>query len=121
MTADGWQQVHSAIVKLWKRVHPGRAETIEAELSETREEALAALKDGDTELMAELAADWHRRLQRLLHADPDSAAELQHVLEEVINPVIKSTEQQLIGQITLKATASGHGRVYQAGHDQHIT
>ena len=121
LTTDAWEQARSAIVGLWRRVHPNRAETIEDELAEVRQEALAARQQGDADAEEGLIADWQRRLRRLLEADPEIAAELQRVLDDVFTPALDSADQQRIGQIVMKAQATGHGRVFQAGRDMHVT
>jgi hypothetical protein len=121
MTTDGWQQARSAIVRLWRRVYPNRAETIGDELAEVRPEALAARQQGDAGAEEGLAADWQRRLRRLLEADPEVAAELQRVLDHVFTPVLGPADQERVGQVVMKARATGHGRIFQAGRDMHIT
>jgi hypothetical protein len=121
LTTNAWEQARSAIVGLWRRVHPARAETINEELAEVRQEALTAGTQGDAEAKQGLVDDWQRRLRRLIEADPNIAGELQRVLEEVLIPAIPSTDQQRIGEISMKARASGHAHVYQAGRDIHTT
>jgi hypothetical protein len=121
LTTDAWEQARSAIVGLWRRVHPSRAETIREELAEVRQEALAARQQGDADTEEDLIADWQRRLRRLLEADPEIATELQRVLDDVFTPALDSTDQQRIGQIVMKAQATGHGRVFQAGRDMNVT
>lgn len=121
MTTDAWQQARSAIVGLWRRVHPDRAATIGDELTEVRQEALAARQQGDAGAEEGLVADWQRRLKRVLDADPEAAEEVQRVLDDVLTPALDPADQQRVGQIVMKAQASGHGRVYQAGRDMHIT
>jgi hypothetical protein len=121
LTTNAWQQARSAIVGLWRRVHPSRAETIGEELVEVRQEALAARHQGDADAEEGLVADWQRRLRRLLEADSEVATELQHVLDDVLTPALDPADQQRVGQIVMKAQASGHGRVFQAGRDMHVT
>jgi hypothetical protein len=82
---------------------------------------LAARQQGDADTEEGLIADWQRRLRRLLEADPEIAAELQRVLDDVFTPALDSADQQRIGQIVMKAQATGHGRVFQAGRDMHVT
>ncbi|MGW4796451.1 hypothetical protein ACWEPC_28920 [Nonomuraea sp. NPDC004297] len=48
------------------------------------------------------------------------AAEIQRVLDEVLRPTLDEAERARVGSLVMKARASGHGRVYQAGRDQHI-
>jgi hypothetical protein len=105
MATDAWQQARSTIVQLWGRVHPDRAETIEAELTETREEALAARQTGAAGVEEELAKDWERRLRRLLQADPNMAIELQRVLDDVLIPALRPADQQRIHSIVTKTQA----------------
>lgn len=121
LAGNAWEQARSAIVGLWRRVHPGRAETISEELAEVRQEALTAGRTGDAEAKQGLVDDWQRRLRRLIETDPNITTELQRVLDEVLVPALPPADQQRIGQITMKARASGRGRVYQAGRDIHTT
>jgi hypothetical protein len=120
MTTEAWQQARAAAVALWRRVYPGRAETVKAELSETRDEILLAREAGDSKTEEELAADWQRRVHRLLKADPNLTTELRRVLDEELAPLLPADEQSRVGAIVMNATASEHGRVYQAGRDVHI-
>jgi hypothetical protein len=121
LTTDAWTQARSAIVGIWRRVHPNRAGTVEDELAETRQDALAARQRGDADAEVALADDWQRRLKRLLDADPKAAAELQDILQDVLTPPLGATDQQRVNTIIMKAQASGHGKVYQTGRDMHIT
>ena len=121
MATDAWAQAKAITVRLWRRVHPERATTVEAELVELRAEVLAARQAGDTQAEAALAAEWQQRLRRLLAANPSLAAELQRVLREELLPLLPPPEQTRVQTVTMTARASGHGRVYQAAGDQHIT
>ncbi len=121
MATDAWQQARSAIGQLWRRVHPERVAAIDGELAEVRGEVLAAREAGDGNAEQDLSADWARKLQRLLAADPGLRDELQRLLDQELRPLLPAAEQTRITQITMTAEASGQGRVYQAGRDQHIT
>lgn len=121
LTTDAWEQARSAIVGLWRRVHPERTQTIGDELAEVRQEALAARRQGDSGTEQGLEADWQRRLRRLLDADPGVAEELQRVLDDVLTPALGPADQERVGHIAIEAHASGHGRIFQAGRDMHIT
>ena len=120
MTTEGWQQARMAVVALWRSVHPERLPAIEAELEETRAEAMSARQARDRQAEHELVDDWQCRLRRLLAADPQLGDELRRVLDEDLAPLLPAAEQTHIRDITMTATASGHGRMFQAGHDQHI-
>ncbi len=121
MATDTWQQARTGMVALWRRVHPKQAELIEAELTDMRTEVLAArdADDGDTEQA--LVGCWQIRLQQLLRREPTLAGELRRMLDQDLTPVLTPVEQTRIGSIVMTANASRHGRVYQAGRDQHIS
>ncbi|MGW2027989.1 hypothetical protein [Streptomyces decoyicus] len=120
MATDAWQHARDCAVALWRRVHPDRVPAIEAELADVRSEVIAARDEGDAQAEEELAADWQRRLRRLLRDDPSLADELRRVLDEELSPLLAPAEQSRIGQVQMNATASGHARVYQAGGNQTI-
>ncbi|MFI6706149.1 hypothetical protein ACIBF7_06955 [Nonomuraea sp. NPDC050478] len=120
MTTEGWQQARTAVAALWRRVHPERALAIEAELEETRAEAVVAHQSGDRQAEQELVGDWQRKLRRLLAADPLLGDELRRILDQELAPLLPAPEQSRIRDITMTATAYGHGQVFQAGRDQHI-
>lgn len=121
MATDGWQQARDAAVGLWRRVHPERIPAVEAELEEVRGEVLAARQAGDQEAEDALAGEWRRRLVRLVAADPGAGAEIGRMLDQVWKPLLGEDERARVQHISIQATVSGHGRVYQAGRDQTIT
>lgn len=120
MTTDAWQKTCSAVASLWRRAHPNRADTVTAELVEVRQKALLARQLGNLEIEEGLVTEWEQRLRRLLEGDPDAAPELQRVLEDVLHPALDRADQQRLDRIVMRARASGHGRVYQAGRDMYI-
>jgi hypothetical protein len=120
MATDGWEQARKVMVGLWRRVRPLEVPAIEAELDAVRGEVLAAREAGDGAVEEGLAADWHRRLQRLLADDPSLGVELQRILDEELLPLIPAGGRDRVRDITMNASATGQGRVYQAGRDQHI-
>jgi hypothetical protein len=102
ITTDAWETVRSTIVQLWRHVHPERAETVAAELAETREDAITARRDGDREVEVALAADWERRLRRLLRDAPNSEVGLQQMLDEVLVPALDPADRQRVFSIVTK-------------------
>jgi hypothetical protein len=121
MATDAWQQAQAGASALWRRVFPARVAAVEAELEEVRGEVLAARRAGDRQAEEALAGEWQRRLARLVAADPGIGAEVQRVLDQVWKPLLPPAEQVRVQQVTMQATASGQGRVYQAARDQTIT
>lgn len=115
MATDAWQATREGITRLWRRVQPQRADTVTAELEAGQAEVLAALAADDQEALSELRAEWQGRFRRLLVAQPEAAAALRRLLDE-----LAPAEQVAAPAVTQQATASGHARVYQAGRDQHI-
>ena len=119
MATDAWQRARDGMVALWRRVHPDRADAVRAELDATRSDLLAARGAGDSLSEEELRGEWQGRLRRLLIAEPQIADELRRLLDELSPPGQDTPAPGT--QVRLQARASGHGRVYQAGRDQHIT
>lgn len=118
MVTNAWESARDGMVALWRRFQPDRAESIGEELEAGREDLLLARRAGDAASEAELTAEWQGRVRRFLLARPEAADALRRILEEV-NP---SPPGELGAErIRLQARASGSARVYQAGHDQHIT
>ncbi|MEV0123590.1 hypothetical protein AB0I16_19010 [Streptomyces sp. NPDC050703] len=114
MAADAWQRTRDGFTQLWQRMQPERAETVAAELEAGRADVLAAVAAHDQETLEELRLQWQGLLRRLVVARPAAADELRRLLDE-LDPGGSAARQ-----VTQHATASGHGRVYQAGRDQHI-
>lgn len=117
MATDAWEEARAAVVSLWHRVYPGRAETVAEELLEVRQDVLAA-QQTDVRIEESLIEEWQRRLQRMLEASPKMAIELQCILDDVFRPVLDREQRD---SIVMNARASEHGRVFQAGRDMHIT
>jgi hypothetical protein len=117
MATDAWEQVKTALGQLWRRVHPQRAATVEAELAETRADVLAARRSGDMQAEQDLVIAWQARLRQLLAADPQVAAMLTELMEQVLRPALAA---QPSINVTMHASASGQGQVFQAGRDQRI-
>lgn len=120
LTTDGWERAKSAVGSLWQRVHPDRVATLEIELADSRAALLAAREVGDDQAERDLEGEWRGRLGRLVAADPRVADELPGLLQELRAALSEAAEAQT-GHIEMRAQASGHARVYQAGHDQHIS
>ena len=119
MTTEGWDRAKAAIVALWRRVHPERAEAVDSELAAARCEVLAASDAQDEQAELDLVGEWRSRLGRLVAADPQLQQELRRFVEE-FGPAVAEAGATRIGPVTMQAKATGHGRVYQAGRDQKV-
>jgi hypothetical protein len=121
MVTDGWQQTRTAVVAWWRKVHPGRADAVGAELDTARAQVLAARERGDEDTEQALAGTWRLRLQELLDQDPAAGPGLARLLEEHLAPALPAAEQARVQQIIINAQAHDQARQYIAGRDQHIT
>ncbi|MDQ0992006.1 hypothetical protein [Streptomyces sp. V3I7] len=115
LTTDLWQRAQSSVGSLWRRAHPERAATVEAELAETRALLLRAPED---EIAEDSADEWRLRFRRLLVTRPDLAEDLRRVLAEDLTPALPVPPQS--GSMVFNAAPSGHARVYQSAGNQTI-
>ncbi|WP_416976374.1 hypothetical protein [Streptomyces sp. T028] len=120
MTTDAWQQARTILVTWWRRVRPRQAGRVDAALVECRHRALAARGAGDENAESRLVEAWESRLITLLREEPALADGLRQLIDEEIVPLLRHEGGTRTGSHDFRAEASGHGRVYQAGHDQHI-
>lgn len=114
MTTDGWDQVRTAFVKLWRR-RPDHAAAVGADLAEARSSVIAAWAAGDGQPEAELVAEWRSRLRRLVADDEELQGDLRRFAEESRHPLGGSGGA---GPVVMRAEIHGSGRVNQVGHDQ---
>jgi hypothetical protein len=120
LATAAWEQAKSAVVGLWRRVHPERAEMVQAELEDSRAEVLAARQVGDEQIEQALVGEWQGRLRRLVAADPQLVDELRRVVAE-LRVALADADPRPSATITMQATTFGDSRVNQAGRDLHIT
>jgi hypothetical protein len=121
MATDAWQQAHAAVVAMWRRVRPERADVVADELKSARKLMLAARQAGDEDTEHALVGAWRLQLQQLLDQDPAFAAELRRLLDEHLTPALAPGQQAAIRSVVQKARASGSSRIIQAGGDVHVT
>ncbi|MGW0583516.1 hypothetical protein ACWD25_48160 [Streptomyces sp. NPDC002920] len=120
MATDAWQQARAALVAWWRRVRPNQADQVDAVLVESRDLVLTARRAGDEDAESHVVAAWGSRLTALLRDDPTLVDELQRLIDEEIAPLLRREDSARTRSHEFRAEASGHGRVYQAGHDQNI-
>jgi hypothetical protein len=119
MTSDAWHRAVSAVLGLWRRVHPQRLETVEEELAETHQAILSAQKKGDIDSERRLAEEWASRLLRLVQHDESMVAELQKLVEEILIP-LATPQASEPRSVVITATSLGGGDIYQAAGQQSI-
>lgn len=120
LTTTAWEQARKAVGSLWRRVHPDRADTVESEITEAREELAAARDTGDDQPGLDLVAAWRSRLRNLLAANPSLADEVRELTKQ-LQPAPSESGGVSIGRVEMYADVSDQGKAYQALGDQHIT
>ncbi|MGF1425271.1 hypothetical protein [Kitasatospora sp. LaBMicrA B282] len=124
LATDGWENAKQAVTAFWRRRHPQQpeaAEAVEAQLTETREELLAARQAGDEQAAQELAVEWRTRLRDALRADPSLATELRELVAELNRDESDSDSEGGGSRVSMRATASDHAKVFMSGHTMHVT
>ncbi|MEW1656415.1 MULTISPECIES: hypothetical protein [unclassified Streptomyces] len=87
MATEGWGAVRRRMAALLARHRGGPEEAeVEGELDRAREDVIAALDEGDEDVAQGVSVVWRTRLRRLLADDPEAAAELRALLDEVAPP-----------------------------------
>lgn len=116
MVTDAWAQTKVRVAALLGRAGPpGSSGTasLEEELEESRGELREARAGGDGTAAAGVEAMWRMRLRALLRADPEAAATLRRLLDELAPA--GSPEAAVHNEIS---GATVHGAVVQ-GRDFH--
>ncbi|GGR92889.1 hypothetical protein GCM10010252_34460 [Streptomyces aureoverticillatus] len=84
MVGDGWAHARDRAVGFFSRRRPaGDEDAVAGELDEAREELIAARDAEDEDTTADVQAEWRNRMRRALRADPEAAAELRLLLDEL--------------------------------------
>lgn len=87
MVGDGWAHARDRAVGFFSRRRAAGVEddsaAVAGELDEARDELVAARDAEDEEAAADVRAEWRNRMRRALRADPEAAAELRLLLEEL--------------------------------------
>ncbi|MGN9759006.1 hypothetical protein [Streptomyces sp. SD31] len=119
MATDAWQQARSGLVAWWRRVRPEQADSVDADLVLTRERLVEASRADGSEIEQALVTAWQSRFQQLLQSHPSAAEDLARITADHFARAAEERAQT--PPTTMHAQASGNGRVYQAGRDQHNT
>ncbi|MFD6989633.1 hypothetical protein [Streptomyces sp. NPDC059943] len=83
MATDGWTAARDRMVAFFAGRGSATPASVEEDLETGRAELVAAQRDEDEELAADVRAEWRARLRRALAADPAAAAELRSLLDEL--------------------------------------
>ncbi|GAA2262969.1 hypothetical protein GCM10010145_42220 [Streptomyces ruber] len=132
MVTDGWEQARDRVVTFFARRRngeeveqgeqggqggesgeggEGREEAVRAELDTSRAELVAARDADDEETAADVHDEWRIRLRRALRADPQAAAELRALLDELVPPA-DGTAREAVHNVISGGVQ--HGTVIQA-------
>jgi hypothetical protein len=111
MLTDTWTSARDRVVGFFSR---GTAdpESVGAELEAARAGLIDAQQSADEDTAADIQAEWRSRMRRALQADPQAAAELQALLDELA-PSLPAEQA-----VEVHNTISGgtqHGPVIQTG------
>ncbi|MFF3752208.1 hypothetical protein ACFYYH_17375 [Streptomyces sp. NPDC002018] len=115
MATDGWVRVRDRVVAFFADRGPASPEGIEADLETTRAELTTAQRDGDEETAEDLRAEWRNRLRRTLRADPEAAAELRALVDELSPPKTLPAQQVRDVHNTISGNARVVGAAVQSG------
>ncbi|MCG7210465.1 hypothetical protein [Streptomyces arenae] len=117
MTSEAWQHVRDAVARWWRRARPQQADSVVAALEESRDRALTAGPDEDTD---DLVATWRARLEALLWENPALEDELRELVDRDIAPHVRQEADSRTGNQEFRADARGHARIYQTGGNLNI-
>jgi len=120
MTSDAWEQAKASVLSLWRRTRPTKAESVGAELDAARLKLLAAERAHGGRQEPGLINQWAARVRDLVAAESLAATVLLD-LAEALHRYGARPEMAPAVSVEMRAKASGHGRVFQAGRDQKIT
>ncbi|GLF98569.1 hypothetical protein [Streptomyces yaizuensis] len=111
MVQESWGPARERLARFFSR---GAADpdTVTAELETSRAELLEAQEEQDEEAAADVLAEWRVRMRRTLRDDPEAAAELRTLLEEIAPAGAAGTTTVVHNTIS---GGTQHGTVIQAG------
>ncbi|EST21290.1 hypothetical protein [Streptomyces niveus] len=112
MATDGWSAARDRVTAFFAGRGAATPESVEEALDTGRAELVAAQRDEDEQLMADVHAEWRSRLRRTLAADPTAAAELRALLAE-LSPEEPRAREVFDVHNTISGTVNG--TVVQAG------
>ncbi|NDZ82392.1 hypothetical protein G3I19_28415 [Streptomyces sp. SID10853] len=113
MATDAWSRTRDRVAAFLARRGSADPTAVAAELDAARAELATARQDGDEETAADVQGEWRLRMRRALLADPEAAAELRTLLDELAPP--EAAPQ--IGSVSNSFSGvAHHSTVIQAGN-----
>ncbi|WP_405800072.1 hypothetical protein [Streptomyces sp. NBC_01506] len=114
MATDGWTAARDRMVAFFTGRGPATPAAVEEELDTAQAELVAARRDEDDDLAADVQTEWRTRLRRTLAADPAAAAELRALLDELTPPAPEPRPTTVVYNNTMSGSVT-HGPVIQIG------
>jgi len=116
MATDVWKQARSLLPGLWRRVRPGAAAEVEAELDSAEQMVALARRGNNAAVEKTIRDDWTARIADLLLTDP----RVRHELERALHQMESLAAGVTANNYHFSAQASGRGKTYQSGGDMVI-
>ncbi|MFE6906096.1 hypothetical protein [Streptomyces erythrochromogenes] len=115
MATDAWGTVRSAVADFFGRNPSPAPGDVQEALDRTRDDIVAARREGDVEREERLVGEWRLQFAGLLAARPELVEPVRLLLEERITPALSSGEKEQVGHISIDVKVSGRGRANVLG------
>lgn len=112
MVTDAWSRTKKVTASLLTRGQDNMA-NVESDLEDSRTRLQAAIEAGDSEVEAELTAEWRSRLRRAVENDDTVIESLREFVSQNGNLVADYADR--VSRISLTANARDNSRIYQQG------
>ncbi|WP_175407655.1 hypothetical protein [Streptomyces sp. TRM64462] len=118
MVGDGWAGARTRVAAFLARRSGRDADAVDAELDDVRDELVAAQNSGDADALAaareEALVEWRARMRRTLRDDPEAAAELRALIDELAEGPAQTGQAVVEARNTISGGVQ-HGTVIQTG------
>jgi hypothetical protein len=115
MVGDAWEQVRGRVAAFLARRSGQDVAVIDGELDEARADLVDAERSGDEEARSEALAEWRSRMRRALRNDPEAAAELRVLLDELEGTAGEAPRQVVETHNSMSHSTVNGGTVIQTG------
>ncbi|WP_328376453.1 hypothetical protein OHB13_07670 [Streptomyces sp. NBC_00440] len=117
MATDAWARTRDRVAAFLARRGNVDPAAVSAELDASRAELATAREDGDEEAAADVQGEWRLRMRRALLADPDAAAELRELIDELAPPLPVQRTGDVYNSFS---GGSQYGMMIQAGNIENL-